>query len=131
MWSHTYQKRGSSVAPTSSSRTSRTAVVRVLVVLCLSSGFALSCQQVTVVKLLAVAQHPFRRGMNVLMAQKMNQNKITVDILPPFSASMEMVDLEFFIIEEGFSSLCTPTMLPFCELLFGDSQAFGFHFLSR
>ena len=68
--------------------------------------------------------------MNVLMAQKMNQNKITVDILPPFSASMEMVDLEFFIIEEGFSALWTPTMLPFCKLLFGESQVFGFRCLS-
>jgi hypothetical protein len=78
-----------------------------------------------VVKLLAVAQYPFRRGMNVLMTKKMNQDKITVDVLSSFGASMEMVDLEFFIIEEGFSTLWTPTMLPFGELLFGERQVFG------
>jgi hypothetical protein len=61
----------------------------------------------------------------MLMAQKMNQDKITVDILSPVSAGMEVMDLEFFIVEEGFSTLWASTMLPFCELLFGESQVFG------
>jgi hypothetical protein len=68
--------------------------------------------------------------MNVLMTKKMNQDKITVDVLSSLGASMEMVNLEFFIIEEGFSALWTPTMLPFCELLFGECEVFGFRRLS-
>jgi hypothetical protein len=55
----------------------------------------------------------------------MNQDKITVDILSPVGAGMEVMDLEFFIVEEGFSTLWASTMLPFCELLFGESQVFG------
>ena len=66
----------------------------------------------------------------MLMAQKMNQDKITVDILSPVSAGMEVMDLEFFIVEEGFSTLWASTMLPFCELLFGESQVFCFRRLS-
>jgi len=68
--------------------------------------------------------------MNVLMTEKMNQDKIAVDVFPSSGASMEMVDLEFFIVEEGFSALRTPTMLPFCELLFGGRQIFGLGRLS-
>ena len=60
----------------------------------------------------------------------MNQDKITVDILSPVGAGMEVMDLEFFIIEEGLSALWTPTMLPFCELLLGESKVFGFRCLS-
>ena len=68
--------------------------------------------------------------MNVLMTEKMNQDKIAVDVFSSIGASMEMVDLEFFIVEEGFSALWTSTMLPFCELLFGERQFFGLRRLS-
>lgn len=68
--------------------------------------------------------------MYVLVAQKMNQDKVTVDILSPIGAGMEMMDLEFFIIEEGFSTLWASTMLPFRELLFGKCQVFRFRRLS-
>ena len=112
------------------SSTSHTALLLLLFLLCLSSDFAFCRQQVTVVKLLAITQCSFRRGVNVLMAQKMNQDKITVDILSPFSAGMEVMDLEFFIIEEGLSTLWASTMVPLCELLFGESQVFRFRCLS-
>jgi len=111
------------------SSTSRTALLLLLFALCVSGGFALRCQQVTVVQLLAIAQRPFRRSVNVLMTQKMNQDKITVGILPPIGAGMEVMDLEFFLIEEGLSTLWASTMLPFCQLLFGERQVFGFRCL--
>ena len=107
------------------SGTSRTALLLFLFAHCVSSGFAFCCQQVTVVTLLAIAQCSFRRGVNVLMAEQMNQDKITVDILSPVGAGMEVMDLEFFIIEEGLSTLWASTMVPFGEPLFGESQVFG------
>jgi hypothetical protein len=97
---------------------SRTARLLLLFVLCSSGGFAFYRQRVTVVTLLAVAQCPFRRSMNVLVAEEMNQNKVTVDILAPLGACMEVVHLEFFLIEERFSALWTPTMLSLRKLLF-------------
>ena len=37
--------------------------------------------------------------------------------------------LEFFVVEEGFTTLWASTMLSFCELLFRESQVFGFRCL--
>jgi hypothetical protein len=67
--------------------------------------------------------------MNVLVAKEMNQNKVTVDILAPLGACMEVVHLEFFLIEERFSALWTPTMLSLRKLLFGAREVFGFRCL--
>src|SRR5258708_20305382 len=40
-----------------------------------------------------------------------------------------MVDLQFFIIEEGFTTFWTPTCLSLGKLLFGKCQVFGFRCL--
>ena len=68
--------------------------------------------------------------MPVLMAQKMNQDQMTGDVLPPVGACIEVVHLEFFIMEERFSAVWTPTMLPLRKLVCGESEVCGFRRLS-
>jgi hypothetical protein len=55
-----------------------------------------------VVVLLAVAHHSFSHGVNVLMAEQMNQDKVAVGILSPLRSCQQVVNLEFFVVEEGF-----------------------------
>lgn len=68
--------------------------------------------------------------MNMLMAEEVDQSKIAVDILSTLSTGLKMVNLEFFLIEEGFSTLWASAMLSLGEFLFGERQAFSFRCLS-
>lgn len=63
--------------------------------------------------------------MIVLMAEKVDQDKIAVDILSSLSTGMEMVNLEFFPIEESFTAFWASTMLSLGEFLFGGCQVLG------
>jgi len=87
------------------------------------------CQQVSVVVLLAVAHASLSHGMNVLMTEQVNQCQITVDIFAPKRFCQAVVNLDFFLIEERFSALWTPTMLSLRKLLFGAREVFGFRCL--
>src|SRR5258707_4733380 len=115
---------------TSGSSTSRTTRLLVLFLLGSLSKCALICQQFTVVVLLAVAQCSFGLGMDLLMTEQMNQCQVAVAIFAPLGSGQQMVNLKFFVIEEGFSTFWTAALLPLGKLLFGERQAFRFGRLS-
>jgi len=69
------------------------------------------CQQIPVVVLVAIAHGTFRYSMDVLMTEQMNQCQIAVEIFSPKRFCQAMVNLNFFFIEEGFSTFWAATFL--------------------
>ena len=57
---------------------------------------------VLVVKLLTVTHGSLRLSMNVLMTEQVNQCQIAVGIFAPLRPCQEVVDVEFFVVEERF-----------------------------
>jgi hypothetical protein len=68
--------------------------------------------------------------MDVLMTEQVNQRQVAVAAFAPKGSGQQMVDLQFFLIEERFSTLWTATLLSLGQLLFGKRQVFGFPCLS-
>jgi hypothetical protein len=60
----------------------------------------------------------------------MNQCQIAVEILPSLGFCQAMVNLNLFLIEEGFPTFQTSSLLPLGELLFRERQVFGFCLLA-
>src|SRR6266567_4327001 len=69
------------------------------------------CQQISVVVLLAITHGTFRYSMNMLMTEQMNQCQMAGDIFSPKRFCQAMVNLNFFFIEEGFSTFQAATLL--------------------
>jgi hypothetical protein len=76
------------------------------------------CQQISVVVLLAVTHASFSHGMNMLMTEQVNQCQIAVDIFAPLGCCQAVVNLNFFIVEEGFSTFQASTLLSLGQFLF-------------
>ena len=100
---------------------SRTTRLLVLSLLCLSDACVFLCQ-FPVVELLAVTHRPFSLSMDLLMAEQVNQRQVAVAVFAPLRAGQQMVDLQFFLIEEGVPTFWTPTVLSLGQLLFGKGQ---------
>ncbi len=64
------------------------------------------------------------------MTEEMNQNQVAVAIFTPLRSRQQVVNLKVFVIEERFSTLSTPALLPFGKLLFTRRQVAGFGCLS-
>jgi hypothetical protein len=110
---------------TSGSSTSRTTRLLFLFLLGSLSNCALICQQFTVVVLLAVVYCSLGLRMDVLMTEQMNQCQVAVAILASLGPGQKMMNLKFFVIEEGFSTFWAAALLPLGKLLFGERQVFG------
>jgi hypothetical protein len=78
--------------------------------------------QFSVVELVAVTHGPLRLGMDLLMTAKMNHCQIAVGIFASLGPGQEMMNLKFFVIEEGFPPLRAAALLPGSQLLFGERQ---------
>ena len=115
---------------TSGSSTSRTSQLLLLIPFCPSSAFAFICQKLLVVELLTIAQRSFGLRMDVLMAKQMNQRKIAVGIFAPLRPCQQVVNLEFFVIEERFSAFRASPLLPLGKLSFRERQVPGFRRLA-
>src|SRR6266576_855882 len=83
---------------THGSSTSRTTRLLLLFLFRMPIDYAFLCQQVSVVMLLTVLHPTLGLGMNLLMAEEMNQCKVAVDTFPPVGPSQKMVNLNVFII---------------------------------
>ena len=79
---------------------------------------------------MAVTHGPFCLHMNVLMTEQMNQCQVAVGIFASLRPGQQMVNLKFFVIEEGFPTFWTTAFLPLGKFLFGERQVFGFRRLS-
>src|SRR6266571_723544 len=75
--------------------TSRTTRLLVLLLPCLSRRALFFCQQVSVVELLAIAHASFCYGVNMLMAEQVNQCQIAVDIFAPKRFCQAVMNLDF------------------------------------
>ena len=64
------------------------------------------------------------------MTEQVNQRQVAVGVFAPLRPCQQVVDLKFFIIEEGFTTFWTSTFLSFGKLLFRKRQVFGFRRLS-
>jgi len=67
--------------------------------------------------------------MNLLMTEQVNQRQVTILVFAPLRARHKMVELQFFIIEEGVSTFWTAALLSLGQLLFGKRQVAGFRCL--
>jgi len=65
----------------------------------------------------------------MLMTEQVNQRQVAIAVCAPLRAGQQMVDLQFFLIEEGVPTFWTPTVLSLSQLLFGKGQVFGFRCL--
>ena len=92
------------------------------------SDFVFFCQ-FPVVELLTVTHGSFGLRMNLLMTEQVNQRQVAIAVCAPLRAGQQMVDLQFFLIEEGVPTFWTPTVLSLGQLLFGKGQVFGFRCL--
>ena len=111
-------RTGRDCLQSSGSSTSRTPRLLLLILLCLSSESARSSQQFLVAVLLAVAHRSLRHGMTVLMAEQVNQDEVAVAILAPLRPCSKVVNVEFFVIEEGLSTFRASALLSLGQLLF-------------
>lgn len=102
---------------THGSSTSRTTRLLLLFLFRMPSEDAFVCQQVSVVILLTVLHPTLGLGMDLLMAEEMNQCKVAVDTFPPVGSGQKMVNLNVFLIEEGLSTFWASALLSFCQFL--------------
>src|SRR4051794_39973651 len=98
--------------------TSRTTRLLLPLQLGQSCSLAFVCRQRVVVMLLAVAHFARSPCMDLLMAECMNQYQIAVTIFPSCRSCQTVMNLDLFIIEEGFKALETSSLLPAGKLLF-------------
>ncbi len=89
---------------TSGSSTSRTTRLLFLFLLGSLSNYAFICQQFTLIVLLASVHCSCGLGMDVLMTEEMNQYQIAIVIFASLGPGQKMMNLKFFVIEEGFST---------------------------